>query len=266
MKTPSKTLRLTILISVGCLFILILPSEPLQDIQKEIHAQNLRITRLLQPTAKQKIARASREYENRVLSSDWQVEYYDAAVDAVRSQFANLSSQGTDVLVQLVLFELWRSQEEALREMSDEMHRMNEVKNKQREHIAQLKKQRVRTESKMKEEYKVVSKQSRTASVQKKPRPVRASSKMAATRRLRIRYPKTPNIIYKDTKNMDREELDKYTEDMEHKMDTLNGLSEELSLKLQLLTDRRAKIIQTLSNILKKISQTSDALISNIKE
>jgi len=39
----------------------------------------------------------------------------------------------------------------------------------------------------------------------------------------------------------------------------------ELSLKLQILMDRRAKIIQTLSNILKKISQTSDTIIANIK-
>ncbi len=65
---------------------------------------------------------------------------------------------------------------------------------------------------------------------------------------------------------MNSAELEKYTEDMEDTMDTLNRLSEELSLKMQLLMDRRAKIIQTLSNILKKISQTSDTLISNIKE
>jgi hypothetical protein len=194
------------------------------------------------------------------------VEYYDAAVDAVRSQFGNLGSQDIDVLVQLVLFELWRSEEEALKEILDEMHRMNKVKKKQREYINQLKKQKASAQSKMKEEYKAEPKQSLTARVQKKPRPVRTSPKMASTRRLKIRYPKTPNIIYKNTKNMDLAELDKYTEDMEHKMDTLNKLSEELSLKLQLLMDRRAKIIQTLSNILKKISQTSDTLISNIKE
>ena len=266
MKTHSKTLNISILISVGCLFTLTFPAEPTQNIQKEIQKQNLRITKLLQPTAKQKIARTSKDYENRVLSSNWRVDYHDAAVDAVRSQFGNLPAQDIDVLIQLVMFELWESEEKALKEMLDEMHRMNQAKKKQREYINNLKKQKASAQSKMREEYKVVSKQPPVASVQKKPRPVRKSQKMASTRYLKIKYPKTPNIAYKNTKNMNLAELDKYTDEMEHKRDTLSGLSEELSLKLQLLMDRRAKIIQTLSNILKKISRTSDTLISNIKE
>ncbi len=266
MKTLSKTLILSILISSGCLLILQLPAATLQDIQKEIHKQNLRITRLLQPTAKQKVARASKVYENRVLSSNWRVEYYDAAVNAVRSQFGNLPTQDIDALVQIVLFELWQSQEEALRELLDEMHRMNELKKKHREYINQLKKQKASARSKLREEYEALSKRPPAATVQKKSRSIRTPPQMASTRRLKIRYPKTPNIIYKNTKNMNLAELEQYTDDMEDQMKTLNGLSEELSLKLQLLTDRRAKIIQTLSNILKKISQTSDTLISNIKE
>jgi hypothetical protein len=266
MRVHLKTLNTSILISVGWLFILTLPAEPTQDIQKEIKRQNLRITNLLQPTAKQKISRASKEYENRVLSSNWRVDYHDAAVDAVRGQFGNLPAQDIDVLIQLVMFELWRSEEEALEELLEEMHRMNQAKKKQREYIDQLKKQKASAQSKMREEYKVVSKQPPVASVQKKPRPVRKSVKMASTRHLRIKYPKTPDITYKNTKDMNLVEMDKYMKEMDHKMDTLGGLSEELSLKLQLLMDRRSKIIQTLSNILKKISQTSDSLISNIKE
>jgi hypothetical protein len=266
MKTLPKTLNISIMISVGCLFILTLSAESTQDVQKEIQRQNLRITNLLRSTAKQKVARASKEYENRVVSSNWRVDYHDAAVDAVRSQFGNLPAQDIDVLVQLVMFELWESEEEALKEMLDEMHRMNKAKKKQREYINHLKKQKASAQSKMKKESKVLLKQPLTASVQKKPRSVQKSPKMASTRYLMIRYPKTPNIAYKNTKNMNPAEFDKYVEEMEHKMGTLGGLSEELSLKLQLLMDRRAKIIQTLSNILKKISQTSDTLIANIKE
>ena len=122
MKTLPKTLNTSILISVGCLFILTLSAAPAQDIQKEIQRQNLRITKLLQPTAKQKIARASKEYENRVLSSNWRVDYHDAAVNAVRNQFGNLGTQDIDALVQVVMFELWKSEEEALKEMLEEMN------------------------------------------------------------------------------------------------------------------------------------------------
>ena len=46
---------------------------------------------------------------------------------------------------------------------------------------------------------------------------------------------------------------------------TTGGISEEMSLKLQVQMERRSKIIQTLSNILKKISNTQDGMISNIK-
>jgi hypothetical protein len=51
-------------------------------------------------------------------------------------------------------------------------------------------------------------------------------------------------------------------------IDRLNGvgdLSEEMSIKLQILMDRRSKISQTLSNMMSKLSKTTDAIISNIK-
>jgi len=46
---------------------------------------------------------------------------------------------------------------------------------------------------------------------------------------------------------------------------SMGGLSEEDSLRLQIAMDRRAKTIQTLSNIIKKTSQTQDSIIQNIK-
>lgn len=44
-----------------------------------------------------------------------------------------------------------------------------------------------------------------------------------------------------------------------------NELSEELSLKLQMAMDRRAKFISILSEIMKKISSTQDILAQNLK-
>ncbi len=49
------------------------------------------------------------------------------------------------------------------------------------------------------------------------------------------------------------------------RLDALSSLSEMTSLRLQMTMDRRSKFISTLSNILKKISQTSDSVVSNIK-
>jgi len=139
-QTGSRVPGIFLLIIIVCLFAPAHSATQTQDIQKEIKRQNLRITKLLQPSAKQKVAQAAQAYENRVISSNWQVDYHQAAVEAVRSQFGNLQSTGIDALVQLVMFELWRAEEAALEEMLEEMHRMNQVKKRQREYINQLKK------------------------------------------------------------------------------------------------------------------------------
>ncbi len=44
-----------------------------------------------------------------------------------------------------------------------------------------------------------------------------------------------------------------------------NGISEEMSLRLQMATDRRSKIFSTLSNILKRIDSTADDIVQNLK-
>jgi len=264
-QTGSRVPGIFLLIIIVCLFAPAHSATQTQDIQKEIKRQNLRITKLLQPSAKQKVAQAAQAYENRVISSNWQVDYHQAAVEAVRSQFGNLQSTGIDALVQLVMFELWRAEEAALEEMLEEMHRMNQVKKRQREYINQLKKQRASAKKLIRREYQDLKKQSSATRVQQQARIVKKPPKTAATRQLRISYPKTPTITNKDAKNMTLVELDKYVEEKEQELDSLGGFSEELSLKLQILMDHRSKIIQTLSNILKKISQTSDSIISNIK-
>jgi hypothetical protein len=48
-------------------------------------------------------------------------------------------------------------------------------------------------------------------------------------------------------------------------LDSLSELSELMQLRLQMLLDRRAKMIEMLSNILKKLSETQDAIIGNLK-
>ena len=53
--------------------------------------------------------------------------------------------------------------------------------------------------------------------------------------------------------------------DLKGQLDCMNEMSELTSLRLQMTVDRRSKIITTLSNIMKKISSTQDAVVQNIK-
>lgn len=161
--------------------------------KNDIITQYCRITNLLQPSAKSKL-RLAVEAFNENIRLQKEEDPHDIAIAALKEHFND--PLNIDVLVHLVMFEVWYSEEEELRQLIGEMRRMNELKKKQRELIENLKK-------------KI---------------------------------------------NQSEEELD-----------TLGALSEEMSLKLQVAMDRRAKIAQTLSNILKKVSSTADSIIQNIK-
>ena len=53
----------------------------------------------------------------------------------------------------------------------------------------------------------------------------------------------------------------------ESELDQVAGgaMEEEMGLRLQLTMERRAKFMQTMSNIMKKISTTEDSIVQNIK-
>lgn len=55
------------------------------------------------------------------------------------------------------------------------------------------------------------------------------------------------------------------TEQGRDHLDSVGDLSEETSLRLQLLMERRQKALSTLSNALKKVSDTQDAIVANLK-
>ncbi len=64
-----------------------------------------------------------------------------------------------------------------------------------------------------------------------------------------------PNITSNSVHRLSRELLS----------DTLGELSEDQMLKLQIAMDKKSKIVQILSNILKQMKRTNEGLISNLK-
>ena len=53
--------------------------------------------------------------------------------------------------------------------------------------------------------------------------------------------------------------------ELKKNLDDMNEMSEMTSLRLQMTMDRRSKFIETLSNIMKKISTTQDTVTQNVK-
>lgn len=62
-----------------------------------------------------------------------------------------------------------------------------------------------------------------------------------------------------------RAELDASIDAMKNDLDSMSEMGEMESLRLQMAMDRMSKMMSTLSNLLKKISDTQSAIVQNIK-
>jgi hypothetical protein len=60
-------------------------------------------------------------------------------------------------------------------------------------------------------------------------------------------------------------ELDSQIDQIKNDLDSMSEMGEMESLRLQMAMDRMAKMMSTLSNLLKKISDTSQSITQNIK-
>jgi len=60
-------------------------------------------------------------------------------------------------------------------------------------------------------------------------------------------------------------ELDAQVEQMKSDLDSMSEMGEMESLRLQMAMDRMSKMMSTLSNLLKKISDTQGSITNNIK-
>jgi hypothetical protein len=60
-------------------------------------------------------------------------------------------------------------------------------------------------------------------------------------------------------------ELDSQIDQLKSDLDSMSEMGEMESLRLQMAMDRLSKMMSTLSNLLKKISDTQDAMVQNIK-
>jgi hypothetical protein len=235
-----------------------------QDARKqEIQRQMGSLVSLLQPSAKQKFLQAVRVVEDKIISSSGKVDTYASSVSAVKSQFGDLSSQDIDVLVSLVMFEVWKSEEEALREIMDEMHKMNQAKEKQRDYMESLKKQKALYKDKLRESRdKAIAPQS----TQIRPAMARISREMATTRRLNIKYTKTPTLPpLKDVRQMSASQLEEEIQSAEANLNSMGDMSQLQQLQLQDAMQKQQQVIQTISNIMKNQHDTLKSIIQNLK-
>ena len=265
MKTLPKTLNISILISVGCLFTLTFPAEPTQNIQKEIQKQNLRITKLLRPAAKQKVDRSKKSFQHRMFSQEGDVDCYREAFQTVQREFRNPSTTESEVIMYTIMYETLQALEEDMKELAEEINKMNRAKSKLRKQIQEIRKQISESRSKPQktQELKTLK---RPAETRPSASRLKSQPKLKESTHLGIKFPQTPKVPeLPDTGKVTIQGLKTLLDDLKGKLDGMNEMSEMTSLRLQMTMDRRSKFISTLSQMMKKISTTQDILVQNIK-
>jgi putative addiction module CopG family antidote len=166
--------------------------------------------------------------------------------------------QGSDIdaLVQTVLLQAARDADEDLREIMRELQSINAAKRKLRELIQRVRHDRANNAGRLRLEYDAQGLGSERA-YHRAPMPV---ADPEATGRVRfVQIDLHPGRITAV------ESFDSILADLQDQRDSLADLSEMNSLRLQILMDRRSKLYTALSNILKKLSDTEDAIVHNLK-
>ena len=66
-------------------------------------------------------------------------------------------------------------------------------------------------------------------------------------------------------KSPTKTEINAMVDQIKKDLDSMNEMSELDQLRLQMLMDRRSKMMETLSNLMKKFSDTQEDIIQNLK-
>jgi hypothetical protein len=172
-------------------------------------------------------AEAAREYAADSVSEA-------AATRAVRANrsLGNLTDNDVAALAYLVLMEAQKSAREDLKAIMDGVKRIEDAKGSLR----------------------ATSPAPRTAAV-------RPSPSVTATRSARSSA--RPAAV--EPRALSKTDFDARLESAKGDLDSLSAMGEMESLRLQMATDRRSKMMSTLSNLSKKISDTAQSITQNLK-
>lgn len=95
---------------------------------------------------------------------------------------------------------------------------------------------------------------------------VRRRDRLAADARALLARAETLRASYAPAAGApSRDEIDRAVADTKAELDSMSEMGETESLRLQMAMDRMSKMMSTLSNLMKKASETSSGIIQNLK-
>ena len=178
--------------------------------------------------------------ENKLTPEDVKLKTQSYAV------LGSMNGQDIEALAFLVMMQAAKSAQEDLKVIMANVKAINEQKAKQRALLSNMQQQRTMTAIQL-DSFKLL--QNRTLALQQ-GRNVDS-----------IKFVRSSGRIQQVSKT----EIDAMKEKLKSDLDSMSGMGEMQTIRLQMAMDRMSKMMSTLSNLLKKISKTSDEIIQNLK-
>jgi hypothetical protein len=177
---------------------------------------------------------------------------------AVYNRFPALNTRGSSVkagdinaLVAIVMMQTLNDSEKDLQNMMSQMQNISDAKKKLRDLLSQ-------TQLEIKSNETLDAKaMCQTALCKSLPSTLGEISNATANLRKPLRIFIPAKLTYADLRTVPAQ--------LQSALDSLNDISQEQQLQIQMLMDRRSKLIETLSNIMKTMSDSSSSIIQNIK-
>lgn len=167
----------------------------------------------------------------------------------------NMNGMDIEALCFLVLMQAAKSAQEDLKSIMAHVKSINNQKSKLREALSMLNDNKQNITRVRLDSVKLLSAQ--TLSLQRQNNPERIQP-VSATTRDSLKSART-------TLPVSQSEIDIAKEKAKNDLDSMSEMGEMESLRLQMAMDRMSKMMSTLSNLMKKISDTAQSITQNLK-
>ena len=180
----------------------------------------------------------------------------------------NLNDGDIEALVSLVMIQAAKDAEQDLKITMEEMKKTNGEKQKIREAQEKMEKNKNSITRPMLDSFRAIvsPRINTTAVIQNNNIAVKQTNRTQTIQPVnKTNTESIKRINTSENISASATDIKQVKDDLKTKLDSMNEMSEMTSLRLQMMMDRRSKFISTLSNIMKKISQTQDTIVQNLK-
>jgi hypothetical protein len=182
----------------------------------------------------------------------------EAGVKDLATQYAALGSMNNadiEALAFLVLMQAAKSAQEDLKSIMAHVKSINNQKSKLRDALSMLNDKNQRITRDRLDSVKILSVQTQALQKQNIPEKIQP---VRTTTRDSLKSVRTVVPVSQSEINLAKEKV-------KNDLDSMSEMGEMESLRLQMMMDRQSKFMSTLSNIMKKISETQNSIIQNLK-